>query len=66
MNILTLNFIRDESKFKKKDKKIPVKNLSKTQKRKIKRLRKIKTGTLKIDNSTNVTKTTNNINNTNK
>ena len=42
MNILTLYFIRDENKLKPKQKRMPVKKTSKTQKRKMKRLRKIK------------------------
>lgn len=42
MNVLTLYFIRDENKLKKSSKKMPIKKASKTQKRKIKRIRKIK------------------------
>jgi hypothetical protein len=42
MNILTLYFIRDESRIKPREKRMPIKKTSKTQKRKMKRLRKIK------------------------
>ena len=49
MNVLTLHFIRDESKIKKKEKRMPIKKASKTQKRKIKRLRKIKVKTEKTE-----------------
>ena len=42
MNIMTLYFIRDENKQKLKTKKMPVKKMSKTTRRKMKRLRKIK------------------------
>jgi len=55
MNVLTLYFIRDESKLKKPTKKMPIKKASKTQKRKIKRLRKIKTKSekMQVDSETN-------------
>lgn len=42
MNILTLYFIREENKHKIRTKKMPIKKMSKTQRRKFKRLRKIK------------------------
>ena len=42
MNIMTLYFIRDESKLKSKTKKMPLKKMSKTKRRKMKRLRLIK------------------------
>jgi hypothetical protein len=42
MNILTLYFIRDESRIKPREKRMPIKKTSKTQKRNMKRLRKIK------------------------
>lgn len=42
MNVLTLYFIRDDNKAKAKPKKLPIKKMSKTKKRKMKRLRKIK------------------------
>ncbi len=51
MNVLTLHFIRDESKIKKREKRMPIKKASKTQKRKIKRLRKIKVKTEKTESN---------------
>ena len=42
MNILTLNFLRDEVQLLKNTKKMPIKKMSKTKKRQLKRLRKIK------------------------
>ena len=52
MNILALNFIRDESQQATKTKKMPIKKMSKTKKRQMKRLRKIKNkndNAMKID-----------------
>lgn len=43
MNVLTLYFIRDDNKLNQKEKKKPIKKMSKTQRRKTKRIRKIKT-----------------------
>lgn len=40
MNVLTLYFIRDENKLGKKAKKMPIKKMSKTRRRKLKTLRK--------------------------
>lgn len=42
MNILALNFIRDEQESVAKTKKMPIKKMSKTKKRQVKRLRKLK------------------------
>ncbi len=42
MNVLTLNFIREDNATKRKTKKMPIKKMSKTAKRKMKRLRKFK------------------------
>lgn len=50
MNVMTLYFIREDNQTKKKTKKMPIKKMSKTQRRKMKRLRKIKvTDTNKMD-----------------
>jgi hypothetical protein len=49
MNIMTLNFIKDEGEANKQSKKMPIKKMSKTKKRQIKRLRKIKKNKMEID-----------------
>jgi hypothetical protein len=54
MNIMTLYFIRDENKTAKKEKKQPIKKNSKTQKRKLKRLRKINQNKMQVDSETNL------------
>jgi hypothetical protein len=48
MNVLTLNFIREDNQLKKKTKKMPEKKMSKTKKRDIKRLRKINKNKLQV------------------
>ncbi len=42
INVLTLNFLRDENKTNQNKKRMPIKKMSKTQRRKIKRIHKIK------------------------
>ena len=49
MNIMTLYFIRDDNKTVKKEKKLPIKKSTKTQRRKLKRLRKIKENKMIVD-----------------
>jgi len=52
MNILALNFIREDQQLVKNTKKMPEKKMSKTKKRQMKRLRKLKKkneNTMQID-----------------
>jgi hypothetical protein len=59
MNIMTLNFIKDDGSANKQTKKIPIKKMSKNKKRQIKRLRKIKKNKMVFDNDINIEKTQN-------
>ena len=64
MNIMTLYFIRDESKLKSKTKKMPLKKISKTKRRKMKRLRMIKkkdSMKMDVEGGSNLNQTTGNI-----
>jgi hypothetical protein len=46
---MTLNFIKDDCEANKLSKKMPIKKMSRTKKRQIKRLRKIKKNKMEID-----------------
>jgi len=51
MNIMTLNFIKEDGESNKPTKKMPIKKMSKTKKRQIKRLRKIKNNKMDVDSA---------------
>merc|ERR1712151_249157 len=49
MNIMTLNFIKDDTDPNMKPKKMPIKKMSRTKKRQIKRLRKLKKNKMDVE-----------------
>ena len=49
MNIMTLNFIKEDEEANRPKKKMPVKKMSKTKKRQIKRMRKIKKNKMEVE-----------------